>query len=146
MISLPELLNRFRRAWAPPGPPRGLVAPPADVAARLRAEVQHVLDAIAEIQRRADTELAEADAASQQQLDAAAQTAKAAVRDAEQRAPDARSKAAEEKHRAVDAEIASVLAGGQEEARRIAAQAKDRLPPLVTSVCACVQAVAGAKR
>jgi hypothetical protein len=53
MISLPELLRRFRRVWVPPGAALSRVAPPVDVSARLRSEVQSVLQAIGDLQQRA---------------------------------------------------------------------------------------------
>lgn len=138
MISLPELLRRFRRAWAPPGPALARVAPPVDVAARLRTEIQPVLDAVGEIQDRADTMRTEAETKAGELLETASREADQRVRDAEHQAPEARAQAAEHKHHSVDAEIASVHAAGREGARRIAEQAQERLPELLEKVRACV--------
>lgn len=138
MISLPELLRRFRRAWAPPGPALTRVAPPVDVAARLRTELRPVLDAIAEIQTRATAVRSEADAQAAALLDTAGRDADQKVREAEQQGPSARTAAAKQKHRAADEEITAVLAAGRTEAQRIAEQSQKQLPELIAAVRDCV--------
>ncbi len=140
MISLPDFLRRFRRAWAPPGAALARVAPPVDVSARLRAEVQPLLDAIAEIQHRGDRLRGDADAKAAALLDAAKHDADHAVRDAEKQAPEARAAAAREAHRAVDAELSSIATAGSTEAERIGKQAKERAAELLDRVRACVLA------
>jgi len=138
VISLPELLRRFRRGWAPPGAALARVAPPVDVAARLRDEIQPLLDAIGEIQAQADATRAEADERAKALLENAQREADQQVRDAEQRAPATRAEAAERKRSSVDDEITSIVTGGADEARRIAARAEKQLPNLLASVRACV--------
>lgn len=144
MLSLPELLRRFRRVWAPPGPALARVAPPVDVGAGLRREVQPLLDAIAEIQQRARAVEDEADGKARQLLDSASADAERIVREAENRAPQARSDAAGKQRHAVDAEIESAHSTSQDEAKRIEAQLGDRLPALLAKVQDCVLKAAGA--
>jgi vacuolar-type H+-ATPase subunit H len=143
MISLPEFLRRFRRVWAPPGPALSRIAPPTDVAARLEAEVRPLLDAIAELQRSAESVRKDADAEAAQIVDEATQRAEKNVREAESSAPGTRAAAAKRRHEAVDTEIGRVLSESEEEANRIRATAKARMAELVEQVRACVLSGAG---
>jgi vacuolar-type H+-ATPase subunit H len=138
MISLPELLRRFRRAWVPPGPAYRRVAPPVDVTARLREELQPVLDAIAAIQARAGQIGAEAKQGAKDLLDAASRDADRKLRDAESRAPATRAAAAERARHAVDAELESVDAASRDETQRIDARVKQHLPELLDEIRGCV--------
>jgi hypothetical protein len=138
VISLPDLLRRLRRAWAPPGPALARVAPPVDVTARLRAEIQPVLAAVADIQRNAKAIRDDAATRTRSMLDDATHDADQEMREAEQQAPSVRATASAGKQRAVDAEIAATLAAGQKEAKRIAQQVQQRLPDLLESVRSCV--------
>jgi len=138
VISLPDLLRRLRRAWAPPGPALLRVALPTDTQARLRAEVAPLLQAIAALQSEASRVRADADAAAARLLDAAHVDAERTARDAEQQAPTARAEAAKKKQDAAEADIARTLDAGRSEAARIDAAAKERLPALVERVMACV--------
>lgn len=139
MVSLQELLRRFRHAWAPPGPALARAATPVDVAARLRAELEPVLAAIAEIQQRAEALRAEGEERAGELLDRATRDAEQAVRKAEREAPLARAAAVETTHRGVEAEITSAVAQGRAEADRIATQTNERLPELLTAIRECVQ-------
>jgi hypothetical protein len=138
VISLPDLLRRFRRTWAPPGAALERVAPPVDAAARLRDELHPVLEAIAEIQRRATAARTEGDTKAAALLDTAEREADRATRKAEAQAPSMRAAAAERKHHAVDAEVTSVLAAARGDAERIGAQCQERLPRLLDVVRTCV--------
>jgi vacuolar-type H+-ATPase subunit H len=114
------------------------VAPPVDITARLRAEIQPLLDAVADIQRDAKAIRHEAETKAATLLDTASREADQKVRDAERQAPSARAAAAEQKQHAVDTAIESTLTAGRREAERIAGQAQQRLPDLIESVRACV--------
>jgi Skp family chaperone for outer membrane proteins len=138
MISLPDLLRRFRRVWVPPGAALAHVAPPVDVSARLRAELQPVLDAIAVTQQRAAKIRADAASKAAALVDAAERQAAEEIRKAEAEAPAARSAAAERKWQAVEVEIAAALKAAQAEAARIEAGSRQRLPELVENVRTCV--------
>jgi vacuolar-type H+-ATPase subunit H len=138
VISLPDLLRRFRRTWAPPGPAQARVAPPVDITARLRAEIQPLLDALTDVQREAKIIRRDAENSATASLDKASQEAVEQVREAERQAPSVRSAAAEQQGRAVDADISSTLAAGRREAERIEQQARQRLPELLESVRTCV--------
>jgi hypothetical protein len=143
MLSLPELLRRFRRVWVPPGAAFAHVAPPVDVSARLRAELQPVLLAIAEMQRRAAAMRQAAEARSAAAIAAAERSAADAVRQAEVQAPDARTAAAHRKRDVVESEVAAALKAAEAEAARIEAESAPRLPELVKSVEACVVSGSG---
>lgn len=138
MISLPDLLRRLRRAWAPPGPALARIAPPTDVAARLKTEVQPVLDAIAELQRATAIERKKAEAEAEQVLEEATRRADAKVREADHSAPDARAAAAKRRHEAVDEEIRRVLDASETEAARIETASDERLAQLAQKVAECV--------
>jgi hypothetical protein len=83
VISLQDLLRRFRRAWAPPGPALARVAPPVDITARLRAEIQPLLDALADIQHDANATRRDADTQAAALLEKASREAEQVVREAE---------------------------------------------------------------
>jgi hypothetical protein len=143
VISLPDLLRRLRRAWAPPGPALARVAPPTDTAALLRAEIQPLLQAISELQKAAEAVRSEAARTAAQQLDAAAAAADRTARDAENAAPASRAAGAKQKREVVEAEIAKVVADGDERVAAIQAMSKERLAGLAEEVKACVLAGAG---
>jgi len=138
MISLPDLLRRFRRVWLPPGAALARVAPPVDVSARLRAELAPVLQAIAEMQRGAATVRADAEREGAALLETATREAAEAVRKAESEAPAARAAAAEEARQAVEGEIEAASKAARTEAARIDAASRQRAPALVERVCSCV--------
>lgn len=139
MISLQDLLSRFRRALVPPGPALARAAPPVDVAARLRAEVAPVLEAIAELQERATQLKKEGDERAAQLIDAATSEAERNIRSAERKAPEARAAAVEDTHRGVEGEIATIDSEGNAETKRIAAQTDERLPDLVATIRDCLE-------
>lgn len=143
MISLPDLLRRLRRAWAPPGPALTRVAPPTDAAARLRAEIAPLLQAVAEIQSAADAVRKDADATAARVLDESRADADRTARQAEQQAPAARAAAAKKKQEAVETELTRILERGGTEAARIDAAAKERIPAMVERVTTCVLSGAG---
>jgi hypothetical protein len=140
MISLPELLRRFRRVWLPPGAALARVAPPVDISARLRAEVAPVLQAIAELQHRAGGMRADADREAAALVDAAARQAAEAIRAADAQAPAARAAAAERTWQTVEGDIDAALQTARTEAARIDAASRQRTPALVDRVCSCVLA------
>jgi hypothetical protein len=138
MLSLPELLRRFRRVWLPPGAALARVAPPVDVSARLRAEVAPVFEAVAEIERRAAAIRAAADEEGTALVDSATREAAEAVRKAETEAPAARSAAAERKWHTVEGDIETALTAARTEAARIEDASGRRMAELVERVRACV--------
>jgi flagellar biosynthesis/type III secretory pathway protein FliH len=138
LISLQEFLRRFRRAWAPPGPALTRVAPPVDVTARLREEIEPLLAAIAEMQERAAAIGAEAERESGEILDAASQQAEGELRNAEKKVASARAEAAKKEQESFDQEIRAALDAARDEVQRIEAQSKERLPQIVTEVMDCV--------
>jgi flagellar biosynthesis/type III secretory pathway protein FliH len=138
VISLQDFLRRFRRAWAPPGPALARVAPPVDVTARLREEIEPLLAAIAEVQARAATIEAEAEKKSGEILDAASRQAEEELRNAEKQVSSARAEAAKKKQETFDQEIKASLDSARQEVERIEATSKERLPEIVTEVADCV--------
>jgi vacuolar-type H+-ATPase subunit H len=143
VISLRDFLWRLRRAWAPPGPALERVAPPTDVRARLKKEIQPVLDAIAELQRSAEQVRTGAREEASEMIEEATRLADGKVREAEISAPEARAAAAKRRHESVYEEIDRVLEASEAEAARIAERTRDRLPEMVDRVTACVLSGAG---
>jgi vacuolar-type H+-ATPase subunit H len=138
MISLQELLRRFRRAWAPPGPALTRVAPPVDVTARLREEIGPLLARIAECQERAGAIEKEAEEKAKEALEAASREATGKIQDAEKRASSVRAEAAAKEQEAVSREIQSALDSARKEVQRIEALSQERLPQLVEQIVDCV--------
>lgn len=143
MISLPDLLQRLRRAWAPPGPALTRIAPPADRAARLRAEVQPLLELIAAVQQSADAVRTDAEKTAARLVEAATQDAARKVREAEGSASTARAAAAKRKQDEMDAEIGRITRAAEERVAGIEVMSKERLAGLVGEVTACVLSGAG---
>lgn len=138
MISLQELLRRFRRAWAPPGPALTRVAPPVDVTARLRKEIGPLLATIAECQERAGAIEKEVEQKATELLEEASLEANRRIQDAEKQAASVRGEAAAKKQEAVSRELQSALDSAREEVQRIEARSKERLPQLVEQIVDCV--------
>jgi len=138
VISLPDLLRRLRRAWAPPGAALSRAAPPTDATTRLRAELGPLLAAIAELQAVGQKERDRADAEAARITDAARGDADRIVREAESGAPAARADAVRRRHLEVSAEIDSALTDAGREVARIEATSASRLPELIGEVTACV--------
>jgi vacuolar-type H+-ATPase subunit H len=109
-----------------------------DVSARLRAEVRPVLEAIAEMQRRADGIRSAANAKGASLVDAAEREAADTIRKAEAEAPAARTAAADAQWHAVEGEVRSALQAAKAEASRIDAVSVQRLPDVVERVSRCV--------
>jgi flagellar biosynthesis/type III secretory pathway protein FliH len=134
VISLPELLRRFRRVWVPPGAALARVAPPVDVSTRLRNELQPVLQAIEEMQQRAAAISTAAQTKATDVIEAANRQAAEKMRQAQDEAPKAREAAAEQQWHAVEGEITTALKTAQTEVARIEAVSRERLPGLVDKV------------
>jgi len=124
--------------WVPPGAALARVAPPVDMAARLRAEVQPLLEAIGAMQQRAATIRDAADTKGAALIEAAKREAADGIRRAEAEAPNARTVAAEKQWHAVEGEISAALNAAQSEAARIDAESQERLSELVEKVRGCV--------
>ncbi len=138
VISLPELLRRFRRVWVPPGAALARVAPPVDVSTRLRAEVQPVLQAIEDMQQRAAAIRDAAEAKGAALIEAGHRDAAETIRRAQAETPNARTAAADAQWHAVEGEISMALNAAQTEVARIDAASRERLSELVEEVRARV--------
>jgi hypothetical protein len=106
--------------------------------ARLRAEVQPVLEAIETMQQRAAAVRGVAETKGAALIEAAKHEAAEKIRRAEAEAPNARTAAAEEQWHAVEGEISSALDTAETEVARIDAVSRERLSELVEKVRACV--------
>lgn len=143
MLSLPALLRRLRRAWAPPGPALARVAPPTDVAARLREEIRLLLEVIAEMQRAAEVLRQEADRKGEELVNAASREAQSRIQQAQNAAPATRAAAVKGKREEMEVELDRLMAASRSEVARIEAMVEERLPALVEEVRSCVLAGAG---
>lgn len=144
VVSLPELLRRLRRAWAPPGAALSRIAPPTDVAARLRSELKPLLEAVADLQASERSSRDGAKSEAERIVEAARREADRILREAEHDAPSARSEAVRRRHRALDAEIDKTLEDAEHEVGRIAESSRERLPDLVEEIKSCVLSYPGA--
>lgn len=142
-VSLPELLRRLRRAWAPPGAALSRIAPPTDATARLRSELQPLLEAVADLQASERSSREDASGEAERIVDAARREADRIVREAENGAPVTRSEALRRRHRALDEEIDAALRDAEREAARIEQSSRTRLPDLIEQVTSCVLSYPG---
>lgn len=144
MPLLEDLLLRFRRVWAPPGPVAGQAGVPEDTAATLDDELRELSVELAaidekglEVVRRAETEATGIVAAARAEAESIVQAARA-------RAPAVRAERAAARVRDRAGEIQRLLAGAERDAASIRDNARSRMPAVVDKVVEAVFAHAGA--
>ena len=142
MPLIEDLLLRFRRVWAPPGPVAGQAGVPEDAAAHLNDELRDLTTALQTI----EDEGAEIVRAAQAEAVSIAEAARAEsariVEAARAGAPTVRAERAAARVRDRQAEIDRVIAAAEREAVAIRERARSRMQTVVSLVVADVLASA----
>lgn len=134
MPLLEDLLLRFRRVWAPPGPVAGQAGVPEDLAATIEDELRDLSDELAAIDRRGQDVVSRAQAESAAIAASAMAEAASMVEAARTRAPHARADSAARRVSDRGDEIERVLARAAADARSLREGAEPRMRPLVDKV------------
>ena len=137
-MPLVDLLNRFRRLGAPPGPPARPVGIPASGGEALLAELAPLFAALDAIGDEATAIRADAERRAADLRSGASSEAGSIVAQARAAAADARREAAAERQRAMRGEAERVRVDAEREVARIRAQARAQLSALVAVVVDCV--------
>jgi hypothetical protein len=131
---LEDLLLRFRRVWAPPGPAAGQAGVPEDQAATIEDELRDLSGELAEIELRGQDVLSRAQVESAAIASSAAAEAASLIETARLRAPRARAERAARRVRDRGDEIQHLLARATDDARALREDAESRMGPLVEQV------------
>lgn len=140
MPLLEDLLLRFRRVWAPPGPVVGQPGVPTDLAAGLDDELRDLTIELSAIAREGEGVVQGAEAEARSIIDAARTQSVRIVEAARIAAPEVRSSKAAAKIRDRRAEIDRLILDAQAAAGEIKSRAEDRMPALIERVVAEVLA------
>ncbi len=134
MPVLRDLLDRFRRGLAPPGPALARVAPPVDRRVLVEAELAGTFASLDAAAVAPDERTAAARSAASDAIADAEAAADELLRHTDRRLARLRTEAASERRSAIDEELARIAASSESERARIEAQARDRIPGLVDRV------------
>lgn len=134
MPLLEDLLLRFRRVWAPPGPVVGQPGVPTDLAAGLDDELRELSIELAAIAREGQGVVQAAEAEARSIIDAARTQSVRIVEAARIAAPEVRSSKAAAKMRDRRAEIDRLTADAETAAAAITRRVQDRMPALIERV------------
>ena len=141
MPLIEDLLLRFRRVWAPPGPVAGQAGVPEDAAAHLNDELRDLTVALQSIEEEGDEIVRAAQAQATSIAEAARVEAARIVETARAGAPAVRAERAAARVRDRQAEIDRVIADAQTQAAVIRERARERMQPVVSRVVADVLAL-----
>lgn len=142
MPLIEDLLLRFRRVWAPPGPVAGQAGVPEDAAAHLNDELRDLTAALQAIEDEGDEIVRAAQTQAATIAEAARAESARIVEAARAVAPSVRAERAAARVRDRQAEIDRVIGDAERDAAAIRERARARMHPLVSRVVADVLAVA----
>lgn len=142
MPLIEDVLLRFRRVWAPPGPVAGQAGVPEDAGAYLNDELRELTAALQSIGQEGDEILNAAQVEAASITEAARAESARMVEAARRSAPTVRAARAAARVRDRQAEIDGVIADARGEAALIRERALSRMQPLVVRVAADVLAPA----
>lgn len=133
-MPLEDILLRFRRVWAPPGPVMGQAGVPTDLMARVDDELRELTVLLAAIDEEGDAIVRAAEAESASLVARARADADSAIEAARRRAPEVRATGAsarfEDRQRAMN----SLLAGAKNDAADLTGRAVTRMDDVVSQV------------
>jgi len=135
---LEDLLLRFRRVWAPPGPVAGQSGVPEDLAATTDDELRDLSLALAAIDENGRAIVVESERQAAAIISAAMTESARIVETARERAPRVRADRAASRVRDRSAEIERLLAAAARDADAIRARASQGMEPAVARVVANV--------
>jgi vacuolar-type H+-ATPase subunit H len=133
---LRDLLDRFRRGLAPPGPALTRVAPPVDRRVLVEAELADLLASIDATSASLDERVADAEQRAAEAVTDARARADDLLRRTDRGLADLRSAAAAGRRHELDEERSRIEATAAEACARIEARAAEAIPGLVDRVLA----------
>lgn len=133
---LEDLLLRFRRVWAPPGPVTGQAGVPKEAGEQRENEVRDLIEALEAIEREGERIMRAADAEASEIVQKARAEAERLIETARARAPEVRANNAAVRIRDREREIDELVASSQREAESIRTHASSSLQPIVDRVVA----------
>lgn len=143
MPLIEDLLLRFRRVWAPPGPVAGQAGVPEDAAAHLNDELRDLTAALHAIEDEGDEILRAAHAQATSMVETARAESARIVEAARAGAPTVRAERAAARVRDRQAEIDRLIAAAEMEAAAIRERAREPMQRLAARVAADVLGSAG---
>lgn len=144
MPLLEDLLLRFRRVWAPPGPVAGQAGVPEDQGGRVDDELRELSAALNSVDLEAQDLLRAAEVEAASIADAGRIESERIAEEARLRAPDARARRAAQRVIDRQTEIDGLLAEAERQAVELRARSRSRMQPVVDDVAAEILAGADA--
>lgn len=140
MPPLRDLLERFRRGLAPPGPALTRVAPPVDRRVLVEAELMDLFRRVDAASAAHDEQVADVDRRADDIVSDARARADDLLRRTDRGLADLRAEAAAGRRHELAEERSRIEAAAADECRRIEARADEVIPGLVDRVMAQVEA------
>lgn len=140
---LEDLLLRFRRVWAPPGPVSGQAGVPEEAGTQHEDELRELTAALEAIDQEGQRMIRAANAEAAEIMQNARSEAERVVATARARAPEVRANNAAARIRNRQREIDELIAASEREADTIRTRASARLQPIVDRVAAGIFAGIG---
>jgi ElaB/YqjD/DUF883 family membrane-anchored ribosome-binding protein len=131
MPLLEDILLRFRRVWAPPGPVVGQAAVPTDFEARVDDELRELTSALSAIDEEGQSVVRAAESEAAKLIAAARSEAERAIQTARSRLPEVRATRAAARIRDSEADINDLVAEAEEQARDLRDRARSRMQGVV---------------
>lgn len=138
MPLLEDLLLRFRRVWAPPGPVAGQAGVPEDLGAHVDDELRELTAELNAIDLEGQELLRAAQIEAASITDAARIESERLAEEARLRVPEVRAGRAAQRVLDRQAEIDGLLTAAEKQAAELRARARSRMPPVVDEVAAAV--------
>jgi hypothetical protein len=135
-MPLEDILLRFRRVWAPPGPVMGQAGVPADLQSRVDDELRELTTMLASIDEEGRSIIQGAEAESARMVARAQADAVGAIAAAQQRAPEVRAMGASARVRDRQAAMDSLLAAARKDAVGLRDRSRERMDEVVRTVVA----------
>jgi hypothetical protein len=138
MPMLEDLLLRFRRAWAPPGPVAGQAAVPVDLQARVEDELRELTGELSAIEQEGQAAVHTAEVKAAAIITAARAEAERAVESARSRLPEARAISAAGRIRDRQDQMDALIASAELEVADLHSLAVSRTSGIVDQVVVAV--------
>jgi hypothetical protein len=135
-MPLEDILLRFRRVWAPPGPVMGQAGIPADLQTRVDDELRELTTLLASIDEQGSSIVQAAENESARIVALAQAEALGAIEAAQQRAPEVRAMGASARVRDRQTAMDSLLAAAGKDAVELRDRARKRMDGVVQTVVA----------
>jgi cell division septum initiation protein DivIVA len=132
-MPLEDILLRFRRVWAPPGPVMGQAGVPADLQARVEDELRELTALLASIDEEGKAVLRAADEEAAKIIARAGADAASAIEEAQRTAPEVRAAGAALRIKDRQAATDSLLARAHDDAAQLRDRARERMDGFISA-------------